>query len=138
MTTEANKALVLRYIRLYSTGDLSIADEILAPDFVDHTHPDHAPGPQAVKDEVAGFRAAFSDAYVTVEQMIAEDDIVAFRFTMHGTHQNPYFVFPPTGKQVVLTGMDFIRIVDGKMVELWSSQDTLTWAQQLGVKVQMP
>ncbi|MBV9710092.1 MAG: ester cyclase, partial [Ktedonobacteraceae bacterium] len=88
MTTEANKSIVLRYLELYATGDLSIADEILAPDFVDHTHPDRAPGPQVVKDEVAAFRTAFPDAYSTVERMIAEDDTVAFRFTVRGTHQN--------------------------------------------------
>jgi hypothetical protein len=43
--------------------------------------------------------------------------------------------FPPTGKENVLTGADFVRIADGKMVELWSVQETLSWAQQLGIKI---
>jgi steroid delta-isomerase-like uncharacterized protein len=138
MDTEAHKAIVQRYIEIYNTGNLAIADEILSPDFVDHLHPNRAPGPGPVKDEVSGFRTAFPDAHATIEQMIAEDDSVAFRFVLNGTHQGDFSVFPPTGKRVVLTGMDFVRIVDGKMVELWSSQDTLSWVQQLGAEIQMP
>lgn len=136
MGTEANKALARRYIELWNTGNLALADEVLALDFVDHTHPELAPGPESVKLEVTAFRTAFPDAHATVEQMISEGDTVAFRFVLRGTHQGTFGRFPPTGKEVVLTGMDFIRISDGKLVELWSSQDTLTWVQQLGLKLQ--
>jgi steroid delta-isomerase-like uncharacterized protein len=134
MRTGANKALARRYVELWNTGNLALADEVLALDFVDHTHPELAPGSEAVKHEVAAFRTAFPDTHVTVEQMISESDTVAFRFVLRGTHQGTFGRFPPTGKEVVLTGMDFIRITDGKLVELWSSQDTLTWLQQLGLK----
>ena len=136
MTTEANKELVRRYVELWNTGNLALADEILAPEFVDHTHPGRIPGPESVKDEVKTFRAALPDAQVVVEQMIGEADTVAFRFMPRGTHQGRFGPFPPSGKEVVLTGMDFVRIADGKLVELWSSQDTLSWAQQLGLKFQ--
>ena len=136
MDIEANKALVRRYVELWSTGNLAIADEILAPNYVDHTHPNAAPGPESVKEQVAEFRAGFPDAQIIIEQMIGEGDIVAFRFVLRGTHQGTFAGLPPTGKLDTLTGMDFIRIADGKMVELWSSQDTLSWAIQLGLKVQ--
>src|SRR2546423_951900 len=116
METEGNKVLVRRYVELWNTGDGGLADEILAPDFVDHTHPDQPAGPQSVKEEVASFRAAFPDAQVRVEQMISEGDTVAFRFELRGTHLGPFGSFAPTGKQVVLTGMDFLRISDGKIV----------------------
>ena len=136
METEGNKVLVRRYIELWNTGNEALADEILAPNFVDHTHPDQPPGAQSVKEEVASFRAAFPDAQLRVEQIISEGDTVAFRFELRGTHLGPFGPFSPTGKQVVLTGMDFLRIADGKIVEVWSSQDTLTWAQQLGLTFQ--
>ena len=136
METEGNKVLVRRYVELWNTGHGALADEILALDFVDHSHPDQPPGPQSVKEEVASFRAAFPDAQLRVEQMISEGDTVAFRFTLRGTHLGPFGPFPPTGKQVVLTSMDFLRIADGKIVEVWSSQDTLAWAQQLGLTFQ--
>ena len=136
MNIEANKALVRRYNELWTTGNLAIADEVLAPDYMDHTHPDAAPGPESVKEQVAAFRAGFPDAHGTIEEMICEGNIVAFRFVLQGTHLGTFAGFPPTGKLLTLTGMDFIRIADGKMVELWSSQDTLSWAVQLGLKVQ--
>lgn len=71
----------------------------------------------------------FLDARITIEQMIGEGDTVAFRFVLRGTYLGTFAGFPPTGKEAVLTGADFVRIADGKMVELWSIQDTLSWAQ---------
>jgi steroid delta-isomerase-like uncharacterized protein len=138
MDIEANKALVRRYLELWNSEELAIADEIIAAHFVDHTHPELAPGPEDVKREVKNFRAAFPDARARVEQMIGEGDLVAFRFELRGTHKDQFGRFPPTGKEVVLTGMDLIRITDGKLVELWSSQDTFTFALQLGLKIQQP
>ncbi len=115
---EANKALVKRYVELWSTGNLALADEVLAPEYVDHTHPNQAPGPEAVKQEVLAFRTGFPDARITIEHMIGEKDLVAFRFVLRGTHLGPFAGFSPTGKEAVLTGVDFVRIVGGKMVEL--------------------
>ena len=135
MDIESNKAIVQKYIELWSTGNLALADEVLSEDFVDHTHPQQAPGPESVKQEVQAFRESFPDACISVEQMIAEGDLVAFRFILRGTHLGTFAGFPPTGKENTLTGVDFIRIVDGKMVELWSVQDTFNWTQQLGFKV---
>ena len=136
METEGDKVLVRRYVELWNTGNGALADEILTPDFVDHSHPDRPPGAQSVKEEVTSFRAAFPDAQLRVEQMISEGDTVAFRFELRGTHLGPFGPFAPTGKQVVLTGMDFLRIADSKIVEVWSSQDTLAWAEQLGLTFQ--
>ena len=59
MDIEANKAIVRKYLELWDTGNLALADEVLAPHFVDHLHPELAPGPESVKKEVAAFRAAF-------------------------------------------------------------------------------
>ena len=135
MDLEANKTLVKRYVEMWATGNVALADEILAAAYIDHTHPDQAPGPESVKQEVIAFRAGFPDAHITIEQMIGEGDLVAFRFVLRGTHQGHFAGFAPTGKEVMLTGMDFIRIADGKMVELWSCQETLGWVLQLGATV---
>jgi steroid delta-isomerase-like uncharacterized protein len=132
---DANKALVRRYIELWEIGNLLLADEILAAEFIDHTRPHQPPGPEPVKQEVAAFRTAFPDAHVTVEQMIGEGDLVAFRFALRGTHLGAFSGFPTTGQVAVLMGVDFVRIADGKIQELWSAQDTLSWAKQIGWKV---
>lgn len=136
MSVEANKAIVRRYIELWSTGNLALADEVLAADFVDYTNPDQPPGPEGVKQVVKAFREGFPDARIAIKQMIGEGDTVAFRFVLRGTHRGVFAGLPPTGKEAILTGMDFTRIVDGKVVELWSTQDTLSWAQQLSMKIQ--
>lgn len=138
MNIEENKLLVRRYLELWNAEDRSIAADIFAPDYIDHTHPGREPGPESVKHEMAAFRAAFPDAHLTIEHMIGEGDIVAFRFVLHATHLGQFASFPPTGREVVLTGMDFVRISNGRLAELWSSQDTLGWVQQLGAKLQLP
>ncbi len=97
--------------------------------------PNQVPGPAGVKEAVKAFREGFPDAQITIEQMIAEGDTVAFRFVLQGTHLSTFAGFPPTGKEAVLTGVDFIRLAEGKMIELWSTQDTFSWAQQLGYKI---
>jgi steroid delta-isomerase-like uncharacterized protein len=135
MDSETNKVIVRKYVELWSTGNLALADEVLAEDFVDHTHLNQAPGPENVKQEVVAFREGFPDVRITIEQIFAEGDSVAFRFTLRGTHSGTFAGFPPTGKEDVLTGADFIRIANGKIVELWSIQETLSWAQQLGFKI---
>ncbi len=138
MDLEANKALVRRYIELWGTSNPVLAQEILAADFVDHTHPHQEPDPEAVTQEATSLREAFPDMRITIEHLLAERDLVAFYFTLRGTHLGAFAGCPPTGKEVVLTGADFIRIADGKIAELWSCQDTLSWVLQLGMKIQQP
>ena len=94
-----------------STGNLALADEVLAANLVDHTRPNQAPGPER-KQEVQAFRDGFPDVRITIEQMIGEGDIVASRFVLRGTHLGMFAGFPPTGKEDVLTGADFVRIAD--------------------------
>jgi len=138
MDIEANKALVRRYVQLWDTGNVALADEVLAADFVDHAHPEFAPGPQSVKQAVIDFRTAFPDAHVTTEYLVSEGEMVAMYNVTRGTHQGVFAGFPPTGKEVVLRGMGFIRIANGKMVELWNCQETLSWVLQLGAKLSFP
>ncbi|HEX6484462.1 MAG TPA: ester cyclase [Ktedonobacteraceae bacterium] len=138
MDSEANKALVSRYVELWNTGNLALADEVLAADFVDHAHPEFTPGADSVKQAVIDFRIGFPDAHVTIEHMMSEGDMVAMHNVIRGTHLGVFAGFPPTGKEMVLRGMGFIRIANWKMVELWNCQDTLNWALQFGAKLSFP
>jgi steroid delta-isomerase-like uncharacterized protein len=125
-------------VELWNTGNLALADEVLATDFVDYAHPEFTPDPQSVKQAVIDFRTGFPDAHVTTEHLMSEGDVVAMRNMIRGTHQGLFAGFPPTGKEVVLRGMGFIRIANGKMVELWNCQDTLSWVLQLGAQLSFP
>jgi predicted ester cyclase len=91
MSTEENKALVRREIgELYNhTGDLDVAEEVYAPDFIGHdpTLPEDLHGVEAAKQFAATFRSAFPNLTCTIEDQIAEGDKVVTHFRASGTHQ---------------------------------------------------
>lgn len=139
MASEQNKELYRRFIEeCFVGGNMAVVDEMIAADAVDHQAPPGvAQGAEGVKQFLSMFRSAFPDLQATVDQMIAEGDTVAARFTMSGTHQGELFGIPPTGKRIEITGIDVVRFENGKMVEHWGNQDDLGMMQQLGV-IPMP
>ncbi len=139
MTVEQNKALARRNLEeVWSKGNLAVADEIFAPDYVSHQH-SHAGGPQdvrgreALKTFVLEFRQAFPDFYDIVEDQVAEGDKVVTRFTSVGTQRGPLMGIEPTNKQVRWSGIAIDRVVGGKIAEEWVSWDMMGMMQQLGV-----
>ena len=134
MSTEENKALLRRlFEEVWNQGKLGTVDELLATDYVLNDPAQMVRGPEGFKAYVSAFRAAFPDMKATIEDQIAEDDRVVMRFTVHATHKGEFQGIPPTGKQVILSGIDIQRIVGGKIVENWVNLDALGLLQQLGV-----
>ena len=136
-TIDQNKAIARRLYetlnQALSTGNLAALDEVIAADAVDHNPaPGQKPGVEGVKQAFGEFRIAFPDLSLTVEEMIAEGQKVACRITTRATHKGVFLGIPPTGKQVVQTGIDILRITDGKVVERWGEFDNLGLLQQLG------
>jgi predicted ester cyclase len=83
---EANKAIAIRVADLWSTGDLSIADEIFAADVVPHVpHYPHVTDLDSYKEQVTNSRTEVQDVHIEVHDMVAEGDKVAYRFTVTGT-----------------------------------------------------
>jgi len=113
MDSKANKAVVKRYIEMWNTGNVALADEVLALTYVDHPHPE-VTGPEPVKQALLEFRAAFPDFRITIESLISEGDMVAPMATLRRTHQ---------GKEAASRVMWFIRLANGKMVELWTGSE---------------
>jgi steroid delta-isomerase-like uncharacterized protein len=95
--------------------------------------PDQPTGPEGVKGVVAMFRSAMPDLRVVVEDMIAEDDKVAVRYTLEGTHEGELFGVPPTGQRLSIKSIAVERVSDGKIREHWRVTDSLDMMQQLGV-----
>ena len=132
MTTETNKALVVRFDdEFWSKGNLAAADELMAPDVV--IHQPEVGGIAGLKAFNTTIRAAFPDWYSTAEELIAEGDRVAERWTGRGTQRGEFQGIPPTGKQVAVPGAVFYRIRDGRISEFRGSFDMLSLLQQLGV-----
>ena len=135
MSAEDNKAIARRgWEELWNKGNLAIAAEHYAPDYVVHM-PGTAKvrGPEAQTQQVLLYRTAFPDLHFTIEDQIAEGDKVVNRVTARGTHRGEFRGIPPTGKQMMVTGVTIDRIVGGKLQESWASWDFLGVLQQLGV-----
>lgn len=132
--TAKNKAILNRVEVLWNTGDLAKIDDIFATDFVNHDP--NAPEVidlEGYKRYIVTTRTGFPDFHVTQEDMIAEGDKVASRWTARGTHQGELLGIQPTGKQATWTGISIYRFADGKIVEAWWNKDVLGMLQQLGV-----
>jgi len=133
---EDQKRIVRRsFEELFSQGDLRVADEVFAPEYVGHDPvlPHELHGPDEFKQFVRMYRSAFPDLQLTVEDQIAEGDLVVTRFTARGTHRGELMGIPPTGNCVAITGISIDRIANGKSVESWTNYDVMTMMQQLGV-----
>jgi predicted ester cyclase len=135
-STEAeNKAQFRRtYEELLNGGELSVADELIAPDFVNHEAPPGKDrGPESMRGLATMLRTAFPDLHFTIEDLVAEGDTVAGRLTMSGTHEGPLMRIAPTGRSVRQDHMHIVRFRDGKAIEHWGVRDDLSMMQQLGV-----
>jgi steroid delta-isomerase-like uncharacterized protein len=135
MSTEENKHLV-RYTfeRLMNSGELSLADELVSDDFLNHDAPPDAPrGPAGLRFIVTMLRTAFPDLHFDTEEVIAEDDKVVARTTLRGTHTGPFMGIPPTGRRFEQQQIHILRLADGKAVEHRAVRDDLGMMQQLGV-----
>jgi len=134
--SEQNKAVVRRlFEELWSKGNLSVADELLAPNYVSHdpSTPDFGRGPENEKKRASLYRSAFPDLRITVEDMIAEGDMVTARWSCRATHKGDLSGIAPTGKQITISGISIGRFAGGKIAEAWVNWDALGFMQQLGV-----
>jgi predicted ester cyclase len=140
MTKEHNKAIERRMVaEALNKGNLDAADKCLDPDYVYH-----GPGGVEVrgiegdKKFLAQLRTAYPDIHVTIEDILAEGDMVATRtlctFTFTGQAGN----VTPTGKKVSMAGSIIERFKDGKIVETWELYDRLDLYQQLGLIPSQP
>lgn len=123
MNSEANKTVVKRYMEMWNTGNVVLADEVLALTWVDHAHPE-VRGPESVKQAVPKIRATFPDFHITIESMVSEGDLVALRGTVR--------------TEIVSRVMWFVRLIDGKMEEMWTGPEIPRDILSPGAKVLQP
>lgn len=137
MAAREDKALVRRFLEESSKGKAAaraILDELWATNVVYHT---------ASGEDIRGLKDyerftdemynASPDSHFTIDDMVAEGDKVAVRFTFTGTHTGEAGGIPPTNKKLVFWAINIYKIIDGKVVEGWERADTLGIMQQMGV-----
>jgi predicted ester cyclase len=119
----------------FNAGNLEVADELTAPDAVEHQDfgPDHAPGPEGVRSVIASLRRAFPDFHLAIEELSVDGDLVWLRLRATGTQDGPFMGHPPTGRSMGIDVFDAIRVRDGQIVEHWGVPDRLGALIQLGL-----
>jgi steroid delta-isomerase-like uncharacterized protein len=134
MSSEQNKKIVRRVFEEPWKGNLAVVDELVASNYIgyDPAVPEPLRGPAGVKEFISTYREAFPDARITVEQQLAEGNLVATRWSGRGTHEGELMGIEPTGKQVTVSGLTISRLEGGKIVEEFLNWDTLGMMHQLG------
>jgi len=137
MSTEENKVGQRRvWEEVFNEGNLEIIPEFFAPSYSFHSPLGiDVKGPEGFKQIVAMMRTALPDVHITIDDMFAEGDRVATRFTFAGTFKGEMMGIAPTGKKATVAGIVITRWESGKEVEAWESLDTLAYYQQLGIPI---
>lgn len=113
--------------RGFNAGDLSVADEICAQQFIEHQYlsPTGLYGPETLKQQILAARREVSGLSLTIEDVVAQGDQVWARMVARGTD-------PRSGQAIAMNVMDVCRFADGLMVEHWGIPDRFALLHQLG------
>jgi len=135
MALEHNKTLVRRFIDAYNARNLYLFDDLVAPDYIDHTHQQQGRGPFRQLFTLAF--EGFPDWHEEIEDMIAEGDKVWVWVTARGTHTGKWNLFgvtlPPTGRAVTMPMVFIWRIEDGRLAEGWEVDSEVNFLRNIGV-----
>jgi steroid delta-isomerase-like uncharacterized protein len=135
MSVEHNKSVVRRFFdEGLSPGNMSVLEQLLAGDFkLNGAPPGLSPDAEGFKILIGMFRSAFPDYRDSVDDLIAEGDHVAVRWTLRGTHTGEFQGIPPTGKTVTVAGTSLFRVAGSQIGEDWTVIDLAGLLGQLGV-----
>jgi predicted ester cyclase len=135
---EQNKELIREMAKLLDAEGISSLSKYVSSDCVVH-YPGgmEVHGLEAIIEGSSQFNAAFPDMTHTIEDIIAEGDKVAIRYTVKMTHTGEFQGIPPTGNQVTGSIMEVCRIQEGKIAEWWQEADYLSLFMQLGMELKL-
>ena len=134
MTSTNNKETMYRFVEFINTASEALADELISPDalFFVPGRPEPLQGPVGYVGIVQMMRSGFPDIQWTLDDMVAEGEQVAARFTMRGTHHGTFFGVPATGKPIEVRAMNFYRFLENQIIEEFGQPDLLSLLQQIG------
>jgi predicted ester cyclase len=125
-----NERLIRRlYDEHINPGRLEGMQEIISDEL---TGPGGARGAEGFATTMKGLRAGFPDLNYTIEELVADDDSVAVRWTLRGTHTGKFRSFEPTGKKIANNGFAIFRIRDHKLVGASIETDRLGFLISIG------
>jgi predicted ester cyclase len=132
--SKRNKAAVLQVLKAFNTGNTDLVDDVTAERLVSYTPKPGLPADrEGLKQQIMFFREQFSRLKFEAQEIMAEGDVVYFRWKMTGTHRAPFLGRPATGKRITHFGQEIVRLKSGKMVEHRDTFDMMNFLDKLGI-----
>ncbi|KKM65334.1 hypothetical protein LCGC14_1492300 [marine sediment metagenome] len=126
-----------RYFDAWNSGDISLVDDVFAPDFLIHDAASPmllSMGPAGVKERIRAYRAAMPDLHISIEDVIAENDRVVTRWVLRGGHSGRFEGVDGEGASVEVSGTTIHRIRNSQIVEQWVNWDTDALRRQMSLE----
>jgi steroid delta-isomerase-like uncharacterized protein len=131
--SEQNKKIARRlFDEMWNRANFAVVDELVPSSYDGHSSA-VIHGPDGAKAFIVKLREAFPDFSLTIVDQVAEGDKVAMRWTAYGTHKGEFQGIPATNRQVSVSGITILRVLDGKIIEGWTNEDMLGFLRQLGI-----
>jgi steroid delta-isomerase-like uncharacterized protein len=128
-----NIEIITRFEHAFRAADQATIDELCHPGLVDHNPaPNHEPTLAGFKEKVAEFKTLFPDLEEDLQDIVGSGDTVATRWVVAGSLQQEFMGIPAAGQPVKVAGMNFYRLKDGRVTDVWTQFDGLALMQQLG------
>jgi steroid delta-isomerase-like uncharacterized protein len=125
--------IITRFERAFRASDQATIDELCDPGLVDHNPaPDQEPTLAGFKQKVAGYTASVPDLEEDLQDILASGDTVATRWVVTGSLRQEFMGIPAAGQRIRVEGMNFYRLKDGRVTDIWAQSDALSMMQQLG------
>ena len=133
MTWSDNIEIITRFEHAFRAADQATIDEFADPGLVDHNPaPGHEPTLAGFKQKVAFFQSIFPDLEEDLQDITASGDTVATRWVLTGSQQQEFMGIPASGQAIRIEGMNFYRLRDGRVTDVWTQFDGVAMMQQLG------
>jgi steroid delta-isomerase-like uncharacterized protein len=135
VVTDDARTLTRRLVEeVVNRGRLDLIDELVAEDAIDHEELPIASGEMRtdLRMWLTELRRAFPDYHVEVQDLIVEGDKAVARERITGTNLGPLMGIAPTGRPICISGIDIVRVQDGRIVERWGLTDFQAMSRQLG------
>ncbi len=132
MSVEEQRMLLERSMARFNAGDLEGYLDLYDESAVLHGYEGVEPGREGIRAFYQTFMKVLTGGKVVLEDVIAQEERLAFRFTFSATHSGEFMGAPATGKRVTLTGITILHFRNGKCVERWTQADFPALMQQLG------
>jgi predicted ester cyclase len=134
VSTDVKELVRKLYEDFWTAGDDSVADEIIAPSFLDHHVPtDYPRGPAGLRQWAANTRGGFPDFEIEIHTIVAEGDWVACHIEFGGTQTGEFNGIPPTGNRAGAQAISMFRVEGGQLIESWEFADVPAFLKPLGL-----